>query len=352
MPPGHAGYEGMNVACAPKGLLPPLPVTADLLRRPLRDLRLSVIEACNFRCPYCMPEEAVGEGHRFEERLSFAQLTALVEAFASLGVTKLRLTGGEPLLRKGLPAWIASVVRDVPSLTDIALTTNGSLLAKQAQALRESGLHRLTVSLDTLDEAQFREMSGGRGELQDVLDGLAAARAVGFRNTKLNCVLQRGVNESQILPLAKFARENGCTLRFIEFMDVGNCNSWSPERVVPSREVLDALQSAWPLSVRDGNDRGEVARRYAYGDGAGEIGLISSITEPFCGDCTRARISADGQMWKCLFGSEGTSLMDVLDGPAALRERIASVWEGRADRYSELRAQRDRRKVEMFLIGG
>ncbi len=262
----------------------------DLLARPLRDLRLSLIEACNFRCPYCMPADRIADDHGLDaaSRLSFDQIETLVRGFAKLGVRKLRLTGGEPLLRKRLPELVARLAA-IDGIEDLALTTNGSLLAAHAQALRDAGLRRITVSLDTLDAETFRALSGGRGELRDVLAGIEAAHAAGFAPIKLNCVVQRGVNDAGIETLAEFAREHGHVLRFIEYMDVGTCNGWRRERVLPSAELRDRIAARWPLRALDANYRGEVAERYAYDDGRGEVGVVSSVTAPLCGDCHRAR---------------------------------------------------------------
>lgn len=333
---------------------PGLPL--DRLQRPLRDLRLSVIEACNFRCPYCMPADRVPEGHGLDSasRLSFDQIETLVRGFAALGVRKLRITGGEPLLRKGLPALVARLAR-VPGIEDLALTTNGSLLAAQARALRDAGLHRITVSLDTLDPAQFRAMSGGRGELEQVLAGIEAANAAGFAPIKLNCVVQRGVNEGAVLPLVAFARAGGHVARFIEYMDVGTCNGWSAERVVPSSELHSRVDARWPLRPLQATYRGEVAERHAFVDGGGEVGFVSSVSAPFCGDCHRARVSADGQLYTCLFAAGGHDLRGALSvGEDALAGHVAQLWSARADRYSEQRMQAGptRRHVEMFLVGG
>lgn len=327
----------------------------DVLGRPLRDLRLSVIEACNFRCPYCMPADRVPDDHGLDaaSRLSFDQIERLVRGFVRVGVRKLRITGGEPLLRKRLPELIARLAA-LDGLDDIALTTNGSLLAAQARALREAGLHRLTVSLDTLDPAGFAALSGRRGVLDDVLRGLDAAREAGFTRTKLNCVVQRGVNDDQVLPLVDFARTHGHTMRFIEYMDVGTCNAWSMERVVSSQALRDAIHARWPLHPLDPHYRGEVAARYGFDDGAGEVGFVSSITAPFCGDCHRARVSADGRLYTCLFAAEGTDLRPDLDDEANFVSRLDSLWRARADRYSEVRGETRaaQRRVEMFLIGG
>ena len=328
----------------------------DALQRPLRDLRLSVIEACNFRCPYCMPADKIDDDHGLDaaSRLSFDEIEILVCGFVQLGVRKLRLTGGEPLLRKRLPDLVRRLAA-IQGLEDLALTTNGSLLALHAQALRNAGLRRVTVSLDTLDPSLFRELSGGRGELAAVLAGIAAAKAAGFAPIKLNCVLQRGVNDAGIIDLVTYAREHGHVLRFIEYMDVGTCNGWSRERVVPSREVRDLIHERWPLEPLDPNYRGEVASRHAYVDGAGEVGFVSSVSAPFCGDCHRARVSADGQLYTCLFAGAGHTLRPLLAlGEDALARHVAGLWEQRSDRYSEIRSEAgaSRRHVEMFLVGG
>lgn len=329
----------------------------DRLARPLRDLRLSVIEACNFRCPYCMPADRIPDDHGMEaaSRLDFDQVETLVRAFARLGMHKLRLTGGEPLLRKGLPDLVARLAR-IGGIEDIALTTNGALLARQARALRDAGLHRLTVSLDALDPASFGRLSGGRGKVADVLAGLQAAAEAGFGPIKLNCVVQRGINEDQVLPLVEFARGQGHIVRFIEYMDVGTCNGWDRGRVVPSAELRDRIAERWPLHALDRNYRGEVASRYAFHDGRGEVGFVSSISEPFCGDCHRARVSADGHLYTCLFAAEGHDLRTALaQGEDALASHVAGLWSRRGDRYSELRGAGSRtssRHVEMYLVGG
>jgi cyclic pyranopterin phosphate synthase len=328
----------------------------DALQRPLRDLRLSVIEACNFRCPYCMPADKIDDDHGLDaaSRLSFDEIELLVRGFVQLGVRKVRLTGGEPLLRKRLPDLVRRLAA-IQGLEDLALTTNGSLLAPHAQALRDAGLRRVTVSVDTLDPDLFRALSGGRGELPVVLAGIEAARNAGFAPIKLNCVLQRGVNDAGILDLAAYAREHGHLLRFIEYMDVGTCNGWSRERVVPSREVRDLIHDRWPLQPLNPNYTGEVASRHAYVDGVGESGFVSSVSAPFCGDCHRARVSADGQLYTCLFAGNGHPLRPLLaQGKDALARHVASLWEQRADRYSEVRSEAgvSRRHVEMFLVGG
>ena len=329
----------------------------DARGRPLRDLRLSVIEACNFRCTYCMPAEQVPEDYGLDAtgRLSFDEIETLVRGFARLGVNKLRLTGGEPLLRKRLPELIARLSQ-VPGIDDLALTTNGSLLALQAAALHRAGLRRLTISLDALDAALFRRLSGGRGEVEAVLAGINAATGAGFASLKINCVVQRGVNEDQVLPLVEHFRHTGHVLRFIEYMDVGTCNGWQRDQVVTSAELRDRIAARWPLQPLDANYRGEVASRYRFADGAGEVGFVSSISETFCGDCHRARVSADGHLYTCLFASQGANLRPVLSlGEEALFQHVAGLWSQRADRYSELRAASTAgkgRPVEMFLIGG
>jgi cyclic pyranopterin phosphate synthase len=328
----------------------------DRLGRPLHDLRVSVIETCNFRCPYCMPEGLTPEETALDRarRLDFHEIETAVRAFARLGVSKLRLTGGEPLLRKGLPDLVARLAR-IPGIDDLALTTNGSLLAGQARALREAGLHRLTVSVDSLDPAGFKAMSGGRGDLGDVLAGLAAAESAGFRSIKINCVVQRGLNEDQALALAGRFRGTPHVPRFIEYMDVGTCNGWRREEVVPSAELRDRIAVRWPLRALTPTYRGEVASRYAYADGGGEVGFVSSVSEPFCGDCHRARLSADGQLYTCLFAARGQPLRErIAEGEDALAAHLSGLWRARGDRYSEQRsgAAPDRKKIEMFYIGG
>jgi cyclic pyranopterin phosphate synthase len=335
------------------------PMPRDRHGRPLHDLRVSVIETCNYRCPYCMPEGSTpppDEVLDSETRLSFDEIETAVRAFARQGVRKLRLTGGEPLLRRNLPELVARLAA-IPGIEDLALTTNGSLLAGKARVLREAGLHRLTVSLDALAPALFRELSGNRGEVADVLAGIAAAEEAGFGALKVNCVVQRGINEAQVLPLAERFRGTPHVLRFIEYMDVGSCNGWSAERVLPSRDLHAMISARWPLRPLSPGYRGEVAARHAYADGQGEIGFVSSVSAPFCGDCHRARLSADGRLFTCLFASEGADLRPALaQGEGALAARIGALWSQRGDRYSELRgALADappRRRIEMFFIGG
>lgn len=327
----------------------------DRLDRPLRDLRISVIDACNFRCPYCMPAESTPEdaGTDASQRLSFDRIERAARAFVRLGVSKLRLTGGEPLLRKRLPDLVTRLAA-IDGVEDLALTTNGSLLARQAAALKAAGLHRLTVSLDALDPQRFRASTGGRGEVADVLAGIAAAEEAGFDALKINAVIQRGVNEDEVLALAAHFRGSGHVLRFIEYMDVGTCNGWRRDEVVPSAELRDRIHARWPLRALSPQYRGEVASRYAYADGAGEIGFVSSVSAPFCGDCHRARLSADGRIYTCLFAGEGHDLKPWLGDAITAEARIAEIWRARSDRYSELRdsATRPRKRIEMYVIGG
>ncbi len=332
----------------------------DRLSRPLRDLRLSVTDRCNFRCPYCMPQARFHEHYAFmnsAERLGFPELVRLTRLFLELGVVKLRITGGEPLLRAGLPDLIGDLTT-LPGIEDVALTTNGVLLAQQAAALRAAGLRRVTVSLDSLDADVFKRLSGGYGSVGEVLDGLAAARRAGLAPIKINAVIQRGVNEDGALNLIERFRGTGIVVRFIEYMDVGNRNDWQRSRVVPAAELLERIRERWPLSVLEPAYRGEVARRYAFSDGTGEIGFIASVTQPFCGDCTRARLSADGRLYTCLFAAEGLDLGTPLRAgadDAQLRALIATAWERRTDRYSELREPlraRGVRHVEMNRVGG
>ena len=333
----------------------------DTRGRPLLDLRISVMDRCNFRCPYCMPRETFGEGYRFlpaAERLSFEEILRLARAFAAEGVRKIRLTGGEPLLRTGL-ADLVGELSAIEGVEDLALTTNGVLLAQHAAELAAQGLARVTVSLDSIDPATFRRMNGGFDGLDRVLDGIRAAREAGLSPVKVNAVVQRGVNDGQVLDLARHFRGSEVVVRFIEYMDVGNRNHWQHELVVPSREIRDAIGAAWALRPLAPAHAGEVAERYAYADGTGEIGFISSVTQPFCGGCTRARLSSDGVFYTCLFATEGTDLRAALRAGAnadELRGRIRAVWRRREDRYSEQRelphGDARPRKIEMYYIGG
>ena len=328
--------------------------------RALRDLRISVIDRCNFRCPYCMPEDQYPRDHEFlakAQRLRFEEIQRLATVFAGLGVRKLRLTGGEPLLRRELPVLVRELAA-VPGIEDIAMTTNGSLLAAQADALRAAGLGRITLSLDTLDPETFRAMSGGRGEVADVLAAITAADRAGFGPLKINVVVMRGTNDRYVLDLLEHFRGSRHVVRFIEYMDVGTCNDWRRDLVVPSAELRARIAVRWPLHELAPNYGGEVARRWAFADGGGEIGFISSVTEPFCGDCTRARLSADGKLYTCLFANAGRDLRGPLRAGASdaeLAGLIAAVWNARDDRYSEIRSGMSaapREHVEMYSIGG
>ena len=335
-----------------------MPVT-DQFARPLRDLRVSVTDRCNFRCTYCMPRDVFGPDHAFVDRdelLTFEEITRAVTVFARCGVRKVRLTGGEPLVRRDLDRLVALLAR-IDGIEDIALTTNGSLLPAQAEALRAAGLRRVTVSLDALDPALFAAFADTPIPVQRVLDGLAAARAAGFDPVKINCVVKRGVNESEIVPLAAYGREHGYIVRFIEFMDVGTTNGWRLDDVVPAAEVVARLDEAFGVEPVDPNYPGEVAERYRYRDGGGEVGLITSITRPFCATCTRARLSAVGELYTCLFGASGTDLRALLRSGASddeLAAAVTGVWGARTDRYSSLRTEQtaDLPKVEMSYIGG
>ncbi|WP_458069669.1 GTP 3',8-cyclase MoaA [Rhodanobacter sp. BL-MT-08] len=337
-------------------LAPPL----DMRGRPLHDLRISVMDRCNFRCPYCMPEAKYGKDFAFlptAERLDFAEIVRLTRLAALLGVRKVRITGGEPLLRPNL-AELISELRAIESIDDIALTTNGVLLAQQAPALMAAGLNRVTVSLDSLNPAVFSRMNGGRGELERVLQGIRAASAAGLGDLKVNTVVQRGVNDHTLLDMLNYFRGSDVVVRFIEFMDVGNLNHWSMAEVVPSAELLQQIEQRWPLEALPGHYKGEVAKRYRYRDGQGEIGFISSVTAPFCGACTRARISSDGSLYTCLFAERGMDLKQPLRNGASdeqLLDMMRSAWLQRTDRYSEERATpqaQHHKKIEMYYIGG
>ena len=333
----------------------------DTLRRPIHDLRISVMDRCNFRCPYCMPRETFHESYRFlksSERLDFAEILRLARVFVRAGVRKIRITGGEPLLRPSLPDLIGDLTQ-IPDIEDIALTTNGMLLAKYATELKAAGLNRITVSLDTLDPEVFAKMSGGFGGVGEVLDGIEHARRAGLAPIKINTVVQRGVNDHTLLDLLAHFRGTGVIVRFIEYMDVGTRNHWNPALVVPSRELAAMISARWPLEPRDREYRGEVAERHVFADGSGEVGFISSVSQPFCGDCSRARISSDGSFYTCLFATQGMDLRAPLRAGASdeeLYELVRNAWTGRRDRYSELRASlrdtADLHKVEMNYIGG
>ena len=334
----------------------------DTFGRPVRDLRVSVTDRCNFRCPYCMPAEIYGEKYEFlprAELLSFEEIARLARIFVQLGVNKLRLTGGEPLVRNGVERLIA-LLAPIEGVQDLTLTTNGYLLGQQAEALKGAGLQRITVSLDSMDDDVFKAMNGRNFGVTRVMEGIEAAERAGLSPIKINAVVQRGVNDHTIFDLARHFKGTGHIVRFIEYMDVGNLNGWKLDQVVPAREIFDSINAEMPLEPAEANYRGEVARRYRYLDGAGEIGIIASVTQPFCGDCTRARLSTDGKLFTCLFAGKGTDLRGPMRegaGDDDLRDLIAGVWGRREDRYSELRTQLTRqenppKKVEMYQIGG
>ncbi len=336
---------------------------ADTLARPLRDLRISVTDRCQFRCTYCMPREVFGRDFAFlprDELLTFEELTRLGRIFAGLGVRKLRLTGGEPLLRRDLERLIA-MLAGIDGIQDIALTTNGALLARKARTLAAAGLRRVTVSLDSLDDAAFMALNDAGFPVARVLEAIAAASDAGLAPVKVNMVVRRGQNDQSILPMAEHFRHSGHVPRFIEYMDVGTTNGWRLEEVVPAAEIVSLIGAQWPLEPVAPTYHGEVARRYRYRDGAGEVGVIASVTQPFCRGCTRARLSADGNLYTCLFAGTGHDLRGPLRGGAsdqALREQVAAIWTRRTDRYSELRTlqtvgkDKVTRRVEMSHIGG
>jgi cyclic pyranopterin phosphate synthase len=334
----------------------------DKLARPLHDLRISVMDRCNFRCPYCMPKEKFHENYRFlksQDRLSFDEILRLSRLFAALGVRKLRLTGGEPLLRANLSDLVGDLTM-IPGIQDIALTTNGVLLGQHAVDLHANGLRRVTVSLDTLDPEIFARMSGGFAALDQVLHGVDAAIAAGLTPVKINTVIERGVNDHTALDLVERFRGKPVIVRFIEFMDVGNRNAWRPEMVVPSRELAARILARWPMHPVAENYRGEVAQRWRFDDGAGEVGFISSVSQPFCGACSRARLSSEGKFYTCLFATQGLDLRAAMRAGASdadLENLIRGRWLGRTDRYSELRDELRRsepqpKKIEMYYIGG
>ena len=332
---------------------------ADRIGRTLHDLRISVTDQCNFRCPYCMPKEKVCENSflKKQELLSFSEITRIANALAQLGVKKIRLTGGEPLLRSDIGRLIQSL-RKINKIHDIALTTNGFFLAQKAKDLKAAGLDRITISLDSLDEDIFQKMNGGRGSVKQVLKGIDAATRAGFSPIKLNVMVQKSVNDTSLIELIEFFRGSPHILRFIEFMDVGTQNSWQASKVVPSVEVYRSIHQLYPLVALDANYPGEVASRYAFKDGKGEIGFISSISQPFCRDCSRLRLSPDGKLYTCLFASDGINLKSFLRDGATdkfLQEKISNLWGTREDRYSELRFFQDQQKnskIEMYKIGG
>ena len=341
--------------------------TQDKRGRILRDLRISVTDRCNFRCTYCMPKEVFDQNYPYlshKELLSFEEITRLTSIFSTLGVEKIRLTGGEPLLRKNLEVLIAMLAKvrtpDGKPL-DLTLTTNGSILRKKATALKAAGLQRLTISLDGLDDGIFKKMNDVDFPVADVLDGIAAAQEAGFENIKINMVVKKGTNDHEIVAMAKHFKGSGVTLRFIEFMDVGSSNGWNMAEVLPSKEVIARIHAVFPLEAIEANYSGEVAQRWRYVDGSGEIGVISSVTQTFCHECTRARISTDGQMYLCLFANEGFDFKTLLrsdNSDAEIANAIMNTWAARDDHYSEIRGSHTAdpstgsRKVEMSYIGG
>ena len=358
-----------RIPAVPAHLTAPTGLLSDTLGRPLRDLRISVTDRCNFRCNYCMPSEIFDKDYAFLPQtslLSFEEITRLATIFVAHGVEKIRLTGGEPLLRKNLEVLIGMLARlQTPQgkPLDITLTTNGSLLARKAQALKDAGLRRVTVSLDALDDTIFRGMNDVDFPVADVLKGIEVAQKVGLAPLKINMVVKRGTNDSQILPLARHFRHTGAVLRFIEYMDVGATNGWRMDEVLPSAQVIDHLQTEFPLAAIDPNYAGETAERWRYLDGGGEIGVISSVTQAFCGECNRARLSTEGKLFLCLFASQGHDLRALLRGHCTddqIAAAVGPIWQARADRYSELRAALppdasppgSAKRVEMSYIGG
>jgi cyclic pyranopterin phosphate synthase len=330
----------------------------DKLDRPFRDLRISVTDRCNFRCRYCMPKEVFGRDFKFlpkEELLTFEEITRLAHIFKGIGLKKIRLTGGEPLLRRDVELLIAMLRAGSP--IELTMTTNGSLLKRKASSLKAAGLDRVSVSLDALDDETFMQMNDVDFSVGRVIEGIEAAETAGLTPIKVNMVVKRGVNEHSILPMAEAFRDMGHTLRFIEYMDVGSTNGWRMEDVVPAAEIVNRIDAAYPLEPVDPGYRGEVAKRYRYHDGRGEIGLIASVTQPFCGDCTRLRMSADGSLYTCLFSVRGVDLKGPMRAGASdadIQEMVSGIWRNRMDRYSEMRTEETAqgKKVEMSFIGG
>jgi len=332
---------------------------ADTLDRPLRDLRISVTDRCNFRCTYCMPKEVFGRDYRFLTRellLTFEEITRLARIFIARGVRKIRITGGEPLLRRDVERLI-QMIAGLDGLRDLTLTTNGSLLARKAQVLKDAGLRRVSVSLDSLDDAVFKGMNDVDFPVERVLEGIEAARTVGLAPIKINMVVKRGVNDDSVLDMARFFRGTDCILRFIEYMDVGTTNGWRLDDVVPAAAIIEMIDAELPLEPVDPNYRGEVAQRYRYRDGGGELGVIASVTQPFCGDCMRARLSAEGVLYTCLFAGAGHDIRSPLrqgKSDEEISEFLRNIWTAREDRYSEIRTSETVSwpKVEMSRIGG
>lgn len=335
----------------------------DKFERPLRDLRISVTDRCNFRCTYCMPAAIFGEKYQFlpkPQLLTFEEIARLTRIIVRLGAVKIRLTGGEPLVRQDVEQ-LVGMLNEIDGVEDMAMTTNAYLLPAKAGALKDAGLNRLTISLDSINEEVFHHMNGGRASVAKVLEGIAAAEAVGFSKIKINTVVQKGVNDHTLVELARYFKDKGHIVRFIEYMDVGNKNGWKMDEVVSAQEIVDMIDAEMPLEAIDQNYYGEVAQRYRYKDGSGEIGFIHSVTQPFCGSCTRMRLSPEGQIFTCLFGTEGTDLRDPMRDGATdeeLEQIIRNTWGNRIDRYSAIRTSlteedRDKRKkVEMYHIGG
>ena len=332
----------------------------DKFGRPIRDLRISVMDKCNFRCPYCMPADIFGESYNFLEKdeiLSDDELIRLAKLFGRMGVTKLRITGGEPLIRKNLVNIIEQWLK-TPGIEDVAMTTNGYFLAPVAAKLHEAGLHRLTISLDSLDENVFQIMNGARSSVTRVLQAIEEAQKVGFDRVKINCVVKKGVNDHTLVDLARHFKGSGVIVRFIEYMDVGNLNGWKLDDVMTASDILDLIGSEFPLEPLEENYRGEVANRYGYKDGSGEIGIIASVTQPFCGDCTRVRLSAAGELFTCLFGNKQFDLRDMLRNGSTddeIIKTLTGIWQKREDRYSEMRTSFTKlpaKGAEMYRIGG
>lgn len=334
----------------------------DTYRRKIKDLRISVTDRCNFRCPYCMPADLYGEKYTFlpkKELLGFEEITRIANLFANLGIKKVRLTGGEPLMRENVEDLVAQL-SGIKGVKDLAMTTNGYLLAGKASALKKAGLRRLTISLDSLDDEVFKRLNGREYNVDRVLDAIRKAEETGFEKLKINAVIQRGVNDDTLVELAGNFRNTGHIVRFIEYMDVGNLNGWNLDHVVGADEIINKINAVYPLEPVEANYNGEVANRYRYKDGSGEIGVIASVSNPFCGDCTRIRLSTDGKMYTCLFATHGADIRKPLRDGATdkeLTELITGTWQNREDRYSELRTaetppHKAPKKIEMYQIGG
>ncbi len=329
----------------------------DKLNRPIKDLRISLTDRCQFRCSYCLPAEHVDvmrQHSQPENHLSFKQITQTVKAFAALGVNKIRLTGGEPLLRKNLATLIKDI-KAIDGIEEVALTTNAGLLNPVLHEMVEAGLDRITISIDAIEQALFSQITGTKVQVSDILDSIDKCLTSTLKQVKVNCVIQKGVNDHQIIPMLAHFRGTGVIVRFIEFMDVGNINGWQPQQVFESQEALNLIADQWPFSPKDASHLGEVADRYEFTDGMGEFGLISSISEPFCHDCNRARLSTDGQVYTCLFANQGHNIKPLIDQPQELHKAISQIWQQREDQYSMQRKKAQNNnlpKIEMFVIGG